>query len=415
MRNILTMIRLHIFLNFQEPSMYVQAFVVPIVIMAVLSMALRGGQTTIPIDILDLDNSPLSQQFISILQNVTEDQSVVLCFYDEEADNPERCNLADESTYDEVGEERLKEGRVSATLILPAGFGASAEVGAPIQVEYRSDEGLNTGTVANNSIQTALAQFNSSLAIASAGVTAAENHLGGYPDEAGRVQDFGQLRQAALTKLETPPIRLKTSSSGEALTPGFGSQQSVPGIGSMFVLFSLLLLAPFMIEERRNWTLQRLLTLPVPRYQIVIGKITGALMAGVLQFAVFVVFGLMMGVNWGNDPLALAAIIFAYCLAGASLGFLLSTLVKTADQAASISTLMGLVLAPLGGAWWPLDIVPDLMQKVGHISPIAWAMDGFQDLIYYDGTLVDVLPEVGALLLFAVVFIALAIPRFRYE
>ncbi|MGF2075590.1 hypothetical protein ACQUFC_18995, partial [Enterococcus casseliflavus] len=72
-------------------------------------------------------------------------------------------------------------------------------------------------------------------------------------------------------------------------------------------------------------------------------------------------------------------------------------------------------LAPLGGAWWPLEIVPETMQTIGHISPIAWVMDGFGELIYYNGGIAEILPMVGALLLMAGVLIVFAIWRFKYE
>ena len=77
--------------------------------------------------------------------------------------------------------------------------------------------------------------------------------------------------------------------------------------------------------------------------------------------------------------------------------------------------LMGLILAPLGGAWWPLDIVPEFMRIAGHLSPIAWAMDGFKDLLFYNGSLVDIFPEVAALLIFALAFTSIAVWNFSYE
>src|SRR5690606_41999788 len=49
------------------------------------------------------------------------------------------------------------------------------------------------------------------------------------------------------------------------------------------------------------------------------------------------------------------------------------------------SQLLGLTFASLGGAWWPLEIVPRYMQQIGHLSPIAWAMDAFRDLLFYQG------------------------------
>ena len=55
------------------------------------------------------------------------------------------------------------------------------------------------------------------------------------------------------------------------------------------------------------------------------------------------------------------------------------------------------------------------MQRIGHLSPVAWAMDGFQDLIFNQGTLVDVLPEIGVLLAIALVLFGIGVRGFRVQ
>ncbi|MCA9930762.1 MAG: ABC transporter permease, partial [Anaerolineales bacterium] len=62
-----------------------------------------------------------------------------------------------------------------------------------------------------------------------------------------------------------------------------------------------------------------------------------------------------------------------------------------------------------------LEIVPDWMQIVGKLSPITWAMTGFQDIITRGWGITAVLPEVGVLLGFTAVFLAIGVYRFRYE
>ena len=74
-----------------------------------------------------------------------------------------------------------------------------------------------------------------------------------------------------------------------------------------------------------------------------------------------------------------------------------------------------LTLTPLGGAWWPMMIVPDWMRIVGHISPVAWAMDAYTELIFFGGSMQTVLVPVAVLLGMAVVFFAVGALRFRYE
>ncbi len=63
------------------------------------------------------------------------------------------------------------------------------------------------------------------------------------------------------------------------------------------------------------------------------------------------------------------------------------SLVKNETSAADLTNLLGISLAALGGAWWSLEVVTELMSTVGHISPVAWAMDGYTSLFFENGDL----------------------------
>ena len=75
---------------------------------------------------------------------------------------------------------------------------------------------------------------------------------------------------------------------------------------------------------------------------------------------------------------------------------------------------LALTFASLGGAWWPLEIVPEFMQRIGHLTPVAWVMDAFRDLLFYGGGLSAILPELAVLLGAAVLLFGVGIWRFRY-
>ena len=77
--------------------------------------------------------------------------------------------------------------------------------------------------------------------------------------------------------------------------------------------------------------------------------------------------------------------------------------------------MLSICLAALGGAWWPLEIVPDFMQIIGRISPVAWAMDGFKNIVLRGQGLGSVLLPAGILLGYAAAFFALAAWRFKFE
>jgi len=96
-------------------------------------------------------------------------------------------------------------------------------------------------------------------------------------------------------------------------------------------------------------------------------------------------------------------------------GVLLGTLAKTSSQANWLAISTGMLMAALGGAWWPMEITPKLYQQVVKVLPTTWAMSGFTDVVVRGQGVSSILPEVGILLAFAAVFFAVGIWRLRYE
>jgi ABC-2 type transport system permease protein len=215
------------------------------------------------------------------------------------------------------------------------------------------------------------------------------------------------------------PVAIDYRLTEQSETPVSGQQagfgQSVPGMGSMFVMFTVFSALYVLIRERVNWTLQRLVMMPLSRGQILGGKMLMWFITGMIQYFVVFAIGIAFGLNFGDDLFAMLVVMVVFTACVTALTFAISTLLRTEMQANSVSLLLALTLAPLGGAWWPLDIVPEFMRLVGHISPVAWAMDAFRLLLFENGTLVDTLPYLAVLAAMGVVFFGFAVWRFRYE
>ena len=63
-----------------------------------------------------------------------------------------------------------------------------------------------------------------------------------------------------------------------------------------------------------------------------------------------------MGIRWADHPWVFFAFLSLFALASASLGILLGTLFKDPDKCASIAVWVAILLSPLGGLWWPLEL-----------------------------------------------------------
>ena len=80
-----------------------------------------------------------------------------------------------------------------------------------------------------------------------------------------------------------------------------------------------------------------------------------------------------------------------------------------------MTTFTLLLMGLLSGCFWPSWLMPDAMQKLSRITPHAWALRAYQDLLLRDSTLLATLPNLLVLLTFGAAFYGLALTRFKYE
>jgi len=188
----------------------------------------------------------------------------------------------------------------------------------------------------------------------------------------------------------------------------------VPGYLVMFVFMSAASSAEMIVRERRNHTLERLLAASVRRESIVLGTFMGMAAKGLVQIAVFWTAGILIfNMRLGQSPGTVILLSLLMAIMSAAFALMLATLVRTERSAASIATVTSLVLAALGGCWWPLFITPRWMQFLAKATPHGWATTGFNKLILFSAEPGAVIPEMLAVAAFGVVFGIIAIVRFR--
>ncbi len=97
------------------------------------------------------------------------------------------------------------------------------------------------------------------------------------------------------------------------------------------------------------------------------------------------------------------------------LGVLVAALTRTEAQVGGLTVLLLLTLSALGGCFVPRFIMPDWLRVIGLVTPHAWVLDAYQDLLVRGYGLWEVLPKVGALAAFAGAFLGIGVWRFRIE
>ena len=181
----------------------------------------------------------------------------------------------------------------------------------------------------------------------------------------------------------------------------------------LFIFLTSLTGSARLIETRRLGVARRMLSTPTSVGTILAGQTLGRLAVALLQALIIVVgSALFFGVHWG-DPPATAAVVLAFCLVGAGAGMLIGSVFSNEEQAGPVAILLGLGLAALGGSMVPLEVFPPTVRSVAHLTPHAWGNDAFSTLLKHGGGFESVLGDVGVLLAFAAVLIALGMWRLR--
>ncbi len=231
----------------------------------------------------------------------------------------------------------------------------------------------------------------------------------------GKPQDSTEAMEELFSGASASAMGLRVEQVGE-IAPFNSSNFVLPGYLTMFVFFTAAMGAEALARERQTHTLERLMTNGVRRESLILGKFLGGLVIGAAQVTVMWGVGaLAFNVDLGASPAAVVLLSLLMVVASAAFGVMLASFVGNVRTASAAGVLTSLVLAPLGGSWWPLFITPPFMQALARATPHGWANGGLNKLMLFGAKFTDVGPEMAALAVFAVVFLAVAFWRFRLE
>jgi len=196
-----------------------------------------------------------------------------------------------------------------------------------------------------------------------------------------------------------------------------GFEQTIPGILVMFTMLVLLTSGGvLLLMEREQGMLRRLASAPLSRGEIVAGKWIGRMLLALAQigFAMFV--GTMVfGMDWGaNLPMILVVLLgwAAFC---ASLGILVGSLGRNQAEAGGLGMLLTMIMAALGGAWWPIEVTPNWMQTLQTAIPAGWTMDAIHRLVSFGDAPITVIPHLASLALASAALAWVAARAFKFD
>jgi ABC-2 type transport system permease protein len=210
------------------------------------------------------------------------------------------------------------------------------------------------------------------------------------------------------------PVSLKARFAGRKPVPS-GFNFSLPGNLVMYLMMNLLIFGGATVAaERRNGVVRRFMVHPVTRGEIVMGKIYGLMLLGVVQIVFFLGVGkFVLGVNLGANLPAVTVTLLVFAWVAGSLGVLLGSVITAEDRVTGVCVLASLLMAALGGCWWPLEVASPALKNLALCLPTGWALKALHQVISFGSGFEAILFPLAVLLGFGAVANLLAARFFR--
>jgi ABC-2 type transport system permease protein len=295
----------------------------------------------------------------------------------------------------------VEDGDIDAGLIIPTDLDARTAGGEASQLGFITAP-FGVGPQLRSLVDDALAEV---LAIPTAVHAAVER--GADPGQAALVA----TEQEPLTRL----IAVSTTTTGDRLFPEELTGYDIGAAGQLVLFMFLTSLAgsAAMIQSRRLGVTSRMLSTPTSVGTIILGEASARFAIAVTQGVyIMVATVVLFDVNWGN-LVAAATILTAFGAVGAAAAMLSGSVFENDEQASGIMIILALGMGALGGSMLPVELFSDTMLGIARAIPHFWALDAFAEVVRRDGTVIDILPQLGILLGFAAVIGAVAVWRLR--
>jgi ABC-2 type transport system permease protein len=382
MRRIYTIASSNVRRMLRERSNIFFVFIFPIALILLIG-AQFGGDFAPGVGVFQADDDPLAT---AITDEISSEDSLAVTVYES----------------DEELTTAVERGAIQAGVLIPAGASDLAGAGDQVEVEYlaRPD---GAGPQLQSIISSAVARVMAPVAAAQFGA-----------EEAGAPFDDALTVARSQTGV-APGLDVETTTVGDALFPESLGRFDL-GASQQLVLFTFLTAlagSAALILSRKLGVSRRMLSTPTSSGTIVVGEGAGRWAVAMVQGLYIVgVTYLLFRVDWG-DPWGALLILVAFSAVGAGAGMLMGAVFSNDQQAGGIGVVVSLGLAALGGCMLPIELFSPTMTRVAHLTPHAWALDGFAELVRRDGTVADILPELGVLTVYAAVLLVLAAWRLR--
>jgi ABC-2 type transport system permease protein len=249
--------------------------------------------------------------------------------------------------------------------------------------------------------------------------------------QAAQAQTMGTIWTAVQEIRQNPAIavRIENLAEDEVLLSicGYAFSYYMPMFSTMFAFFMIGHMSESILKEKTAGSFRRLRAAPMPPSAIISGKMLAYI--GVVFLQMMMLFGisyLFFDMPLGQSTEGLILLTLALALTVTCLGMLIGAFVRTNKQAANLGIVIGFLLFLASGILSSTFSVSETGGSVvypsegfsyylSQLTPHIHAIKGYNQIMVDGAGLMDIGPNILALLGFAVVFFLVAIWRFKFD
>jgi ABC-2 type transport system permease protein len=435
MRIILTLVRKDFINFFRNKAAVSLTFAVPFVLIWLFGMVFGvnrtdSGPTGIPLAVVNASANPAAQRLVEALR---KEKTFKLITTRPGDDGPERPLREDDLT------PLMRANAFRFALVIPADLFREEELGLHLKVYTNPRNEIETQLV--NGILQKVIFSNVPQLLGQAVLAYGSDYVG-----AERLDSFNQAVADNVARTfggDAAEIRrrMEQGNLGGGLLAGGGeagvdsinqlirvesiqvagqnvkspaATRIVGGWAMQFLLFALSGAATALFYERDQGIFHRILAGPVGRAQILWSKFIYGVCIGLLQLIVLFVAGRIL---YGIDIEHHFGLLLVMCLFAAAactaFGMLLASITSTQEAASGLATFVILLMCAVGGAWFPVTLMPEFIQHFSKLTLVYWAMEGFSQVLWAGASFVELLPILGILGGMTAAVMAFAVWRFN--
>jgi len=359
---------------------------VTFVIMPIFLMVMTGyvfpNQNALknaPLGVVNLDQGPTGAQIISELDQASPGQGEKLL---------KLTYLKDEAEADQ----EIKDQIINGAIVIPADFSAKMAAGQQATITSITDQSNpQISLLMSETLDKLMSEISTQI-----GTKKVETLVPGVADPAAVVDPF---------VVET-----------KGIVPGNPNyfEFMAPGIMAMVIMMAAMIgLAGSVSRERELGTMDGILSAPISRLSIVVGKsfalgVRGLLQAALTLILAILLFGVVVHGNLGLVILLLILTVFSFI----GIGIMISAIASDQETAMTIMMTVMFPMMFLSGAFSPVQQMPMVLQWISKIIPLTYSVEALRKCIVLGTGISGMTTEVWVMLAFGVVFLAIAIPVF---